>query len=206
MTAKIISNIPRDQRILVISRINDKEVLPKIEKISKNYQMTILNGGISSSKELFSQVKSLFERESRFAYCLSSDDLLLADREKTANLSTQERSPLGMGEWLSSRPNVFILEFANGTRTIILNGGISPKMGRRDDLLNNLEVSFISHFNSKPWHQSYGGKLGYVISNLPTLVQEEPKFHPFSCQMGHTQNVFAQEVLPEGLGQTILLT
>jgi len=110
-------------------------------------------------------------------------------------------------KWLSTKSNIVMINFTNQSSLIITGGGIVPNM-TKSDLHNNIETSFVSTINEKPWHQTYGGGYGYIISNNP-LTTKEPQFYHYSAQIGNSHNentqVYAQEVDQFGLKRTILL-
>ena len=86
-----------------------------------------------------------------------------------------------------------------------MDGGIPPGTKSNNDLIDNMEVSFISQIKEKPWHTSYSGGLGYVISNNP-LTNHFPSFIVIPCSlvMPIVQRgfVFAQEIDEIGLKKT----
>jgi len=108
---------------------------------------------------------------------------------------------------LISKPNVIIINFVSQSSLIVTCGGVLPKM-TKSQLSDNLETSFISNIENKPWHKFYGGGYGYIISNNP-LTDKEPAFYNYSAQIGNVYSkscqVYAQEVDQFGLKKTILL-
>jgi hypothetical protein len=189
------------QKVLVVGPIYDKiEKLQKIKEIEHNYQYIIFNGNLLypyvNTNELEERIK-LFDNK-KWLFNVGQFDLLaLLNRELSSNVS----------KWINSKPNVIIIEFINKTNLIILGGGVIPKMNKRD-LLDSLEVSFVSNFNNEIWHKSYGGGYGYIISNNP-LTDKEPAFYNYSMQLGNVfspdNKVYAQEADQYGLKETILL-
>ena len=180
---------------------NKKEKIEKILQLSIKYDYVIINGNlcyheIENLEENFLLMKqNLFSKE-KIIYNISSDDLIFTINNKKHYITN----------WINNQPNIIFLEFKNQTNTIITNGGLLHSM-RRSDLINNIETTFISNINGLPWHKKYNGNFGYVISNNP-LTCKYPQFFPYSLQMGNKfecDKIYAQEVGPKGLKQTILL-
>jgi hypothetical protein len=194
----IINNI--DYNILVVGPIyNNSDKILKINDLAKQYKVVIINSGlchpgISDIPNNILNFKSSISKN--VIYNLGSDDL------KSCKNTSGEAF-----QWLKLQPNVILLQFKNQTSTIIVNGGVTPQM-KKDYLIDNIEVSFVSKIDGQPWHNKYYGGYGYIISNNP-LTMEKPKFYPFSVQMGNkyeiNYEIYAQEVTPWGLKKTFLL-
>lgn len=174
-------------KILVVGNLqNHIEKLSRIEELSKNYDWTIINSGISL--EHINQLKQILS-DSKIIY--------LAGRLEYSQLITSHEP------WIQALANVVIADFPHHT-LIVTDGGIPSNVRVRMDLFNNLEVSFISQHQDKPWQASYNGRLGYVISNNP-LTLENPQYYSYSMQIGNLGNggVYAQEIDEVGLKETI---
>lgn len=200
MTAFTIKNF--QHKALVVGPIYNKtEKFKKIQEIENNYDLIIFNGNLCYPYESISELEErieIFNQNPKWVFNLGQYDLkVLID----SNISSKVK------EWISSKSNVVIIEYKNQTSLIILGGGLTPTIGKKD-LQENLEVSFISNFNNEIWHKSYGGAYGYIISNNP-LTDQPPAFYNYSMQIGNyfSQNnkVYAQEVDQYGLKETILL-
>lgn len=186
--------------ILIVGPIYDKiDKLDKIKEISKNYDLTILNGNICYPFEDAEKRIEYLETylSSNVIYNVGNFDLQLL--QQTNSKETQN--------WINTKPNVIKIEFKNKLCLIVTSGGISPKM-KMADLDDSIETSFISQINEKPWHLTYGGGYGYVISNNP-LTSSPPEFYNYSAQIGNfysdTFKVYAQEADQYGLKDTILI-
>lgn len=108
-----------------------------------------------------------------------------------------------ISQWIRTRCNVCLAEFP--TRTVlVMDGGLPRKVQSKMALQDNLEVSFVSGIDGKPWHEQYMGDLGYVISNNP-MTNKSPQYYNYSMQLGSSTALYAQEVDEVGLKQTILL-
>lgn len=203
MAALTINNF--DGKILIIGPIYDKiDKLEKAISLIPNYDLTIFNGNLcypnNNTSEVVSRIDKIdsFLKTKKVLYNIGNYDLMLlrqTDNDYIAN-------------WLNSKPNVIIIEFIRGTYLIITSGGITKNMNSIMKLYDNIETSFVSKIDNEPWHSSYRGKLGYVVSNNP-LTDEYPKFYDFSAQIGNqystNNNVYAQEVDQNGLQNTIFL-
>jgi hypothetical protein len=188
MVAKIIKNIKN--KVLIVGPIYDK--LNKLSNvIIDNYDLIILNGNVSYPNDNVENRINVIEeliKTNKVIYNLGNFDL-------KNNLN-----------WFKNKPNVVIIEFARGTKLIITSGGITPQM-KSNKLMNDLETTFVSNIDNKPWHDSYNGSHGYVISNNP-LTNKYPQFYNYSAQIGNTYEsgkVYAQEADANGLLQTIAL-
>jgi hypothetical protein len=182
--------------ILITGAIYDQvDKLSKLKQLTSKYQLIIINGDIcypeGNIQERMNLISDLCQ-DSQIIYNLGKNDLL----ESKQNNSS----------WFN-KPNVVIVEFVNQSGLIITNGGLTPPMNL-DSLKDNLETTFVNYIDHKPWHESYYGFYGYVISNHP-LTETQPEFYNHSLQLGSKYkingNVFAQEVNQYGLKDTILL-
>ena len=177
MPAIIINKI---SKALIVGPIYDK-----VDYLNDlNYDHIILNGGLCNSN--FEKIKELTSTN-KVIYLASRNDYLSKDRK--------------LFDWINTRPNIAIIEFANH-KVLTMDGGIPTNVKNRNDLMDNLEISFINI----DWHKSYNGGLGYVISNGP-LTNGYPKFYNYSMQLGNIigpdSKVYAQEVDEIGLKQII---
>lgn len=182
--------------VLITGAIYDQmDKLSKLNQLKSKYQLIIINGDIcypaGSIQERMDLVSELCQ-DPKIIYNLGKNDLLK---------STEQHS-----DWFN-KPNVVILEFANQSNLIVTNGGLTSVM-TQDSLKDNLETTFVNLIDGKPWHQSYYGFYGYVISNNP-LTENFPEFYNYSMQIGNKYkvngDVYAQEVNQYGLKDTILL-
>lgn len=198
-----------EQKVLVVGPIYDQ-----VEKFSSHpdwlekHDIIIFNGNLSYPNEDLSQVRARLRVMDRYLenpkviYNLGDQDLILMKRLWETNQASD------IHHWLQGRTNVIILDFAKSqSHTVVTGGGVLPQMAR-GDLWSNLETSFVSNLDGRPWHDSYGGSVGYVISNNP-LSDQKPKFHRFSLQMGTNYNpqatVYAVQVDYHGIGEIFSL-
>jgi hypothetical protein len=194
MAALVLKNVNCD--VLVISSIYDKlDKIDSIKKLIKKYEIVIINGNLSYPPEGADERLNLWKNEifqqPKVIYNLGNHDFIYTTNKKNT--------------WLEHNPNVVFIDFNNQTNVIITNGGLTPKMSKVN-LLDNLETSFVSLIQQKPWHERYNGKFGYIVSNLP--LDSEPRFYSYSMSLGTNYDLdktFAQEISAEGLKKTILL-
>lgn len=195
-------------QVLVIGPLYDKlDKLDKIKELSSNYELVIFNGNLCYPFDNLDEVERRIDildgylKPGRILYNLGNYDLVLS--QKLNEVKGYDR----IKQWLKSFTNVFIIGFRNQTTCIITSGGLTNEM-KREHLLDNIETSFVSYIDHKPWHVKYGGMQGYVVSNSP-LTFQEPQFYNFSAQIGNDYGpetkVYAAEIGPAGLKQTILL-
>ena len=195
-------------KVLVIGPIYDKlEKLKRAGNLIDNYDLTIFNGSLCYPYDNLDEVEKRIElmdeliKTGKVVYNLSNYDLELS------NVLFEKDQRPKIRNWIKDKPNVVIIEFKSQSNYIVTSGGMNPRFNR-ESLLDNIETSFISNINGVPWHKTYSGLYGYVISNNP-LTDQEPQFHNYSAQIGNAYNsetqVYAQEVEPFGLKRTILL-
>jgi hypothetical protein len=181
------------RKILVVSLIYNKmDKLSQIEEMIPQYDFTIFNGGL-----LYPVDDNIQQRIDKMNQITStSKSVYLAGRLDYM----QANSSPELNKWIHGCYNVAIADFTSRT-VIVVDGGIPPNVTRQD-LSNNIEVSFISQIDNKPWHLNYNGGLGYVISNNPLTVTT-PQYYKYSMQMGNQYTpeslVYAQEVDEVGL-------
>lgn len=193
MAAHFLKNIIG--KVLVVSCIYEKiDILEKINQ--DNYDWIILNGNICSEgfeEDILSFIREI-RKYPKIIYNLGNSDLLYLIQKKNIEIIN----------WLKFCPNVVIVEFRE-SKVIITNGGLTPTM-KLEELKDNLETSFVSLIDGISWHELYHGGFGYVISNLP-LTLEEPKFYPYSLQMGNLRDgkIYGQEIDCYGMKETFIL-
>lgn len=205
MTALTINN--SNHKILVVGPVYDRlDKLQNAANLISNYDFVVFNGNLTYPNNDLLLVQNRIDimndliSTKKVIYNLGNYDYqLITELSYDANTYLKN--------WLESKPNVVIFNFVSQTSLIVVGGGVLPKMNKKD-LNNNLEVSFISNIEKKPWQEFYGGGYGYVISNNP-LTDKPPSFYNFSAQIGNSYSedacVYAQEVDKYGLKKTILL-
>jgi len=206
MTLRTLSNI--NEKILIVGSIYDKlDKIEKIRTIISNYGVTIFNGNLLYPFSDINQVKNRIQimnellKTGKVIYNLGAYDL------KLLNILNQNDEYFDVQKWIISKPNVIAIDFSSASSVLIMSGGVTPNINGRQMLNDNLEVSFVSHFNDKPWQIYYGGLMGYIISNNPN--NNKPTFYPYAAQIGSRYsdnfNVYAQEIDPSGLKDIITL-
>jgi len=203
---RIMSNI--NEEILVVGSIYDNfEKIESIEKLIHKYAAVIFNGNllypfdnISSVYTRISIMKALLQT-GKVIYNLGAYDL------KLSNILYQNNDHIDIQQWIISNPNVINIDFANSSSVLIISGGLTPNINNKKLLTDNIEVSFVSKINGKPWQVYYNGMLGYVISNNP--LGNKPMFYSNAAQIGiqykHKCDVYAQEINKFGLKNIIKL-
>lgn len=192
-------------KILVVGPLYDRtEKLAIVEEMLPQYDWTIFNSGLCHPTNDLSQIKQRIDKMKELI--ATQKVIYLAGRTDYLLLASLTKEP-SLEKWLQECRNLAIIEFPNRT-VIITDGGLTSATRTRKDLLDNLENSFVSQIEQKPWHQNYSGNLGYVISNNP-LTQLPPQFYKHSMQLGNLYSletaVYAQEVDEIGLKKTISL-
>lgn len=206
MAVKIIK-IPNYKALVVGPIYNKIDKLNKIKSLMPDYDFVIFNGNLCYPFDDLDKVRNRIQVLNEYLeagtsfYVLGNYDLQLLfylDKTKEAQ---------DIQNWLQKHSNIIIVNYDSQQSLIVTCGGISPQMEKRD-LLENIEISFISQIDGYSWHKWYGGGYGYIISNNP-LTSGPPQFHNFSAQIGNIPDkigqVYAQEVTPLGLGKTISL-
>ena len=193
-------NFKNLDKVLIIGPVYDQgHILKKCYDLLPKYDLIVFNGNLTYPLDQFKtnfrlQAMSDLLKTGKVIYNISGLDYKLS-----------VESPQ-VAAWLNNKPNAVKIQFNRGTCALVVSGGITPKMKENKDLLDNLELSFVNNINEKPWHYSYNGRFGYVISN--NLISNEPQFFNYSAQIGIQYNenkVFGQEVYENGLGDTFLL-
>lgn len=188
-------------KILVVGSIyNNKEKLNRIKEIDHKYDLIIINGNLCYPYDNIEEIENninYINDNKKWIYNLGNYDLEFIIKNNSLKVS----------EWLKSKSNVIIIEFINQTKITILNGGITSKTNKFN-LFNDIEVSFVSYINNKPWHEYYGGAFGYIISNFPQTT-DFPSFYNYSAQIGNKYDImcktYGQEIDQYGLKETILI-
>jgi hypothetical protein len=187
------------QKVLVVGPIYNKlDKLNEIQKLLPEFDQVVINGILALGDYSYSINEKVLTRL----------DELLATGKVVCNMGgadllfASKLDPLDPREkWISSKPNVVLIDFGGSFQCIVVGGGIPSHITSLDQLMDNVEVSFAPH----P-HQTYSGGLGYVICNTP-LTQWAPKFYPYSAQLGNTGEgqVYAFKLDRNGIQRTISL-
>lgn len=199
MTALILSKPLR--KLLVIGPIYNKlDKLSKIDELLSQYDYVIFNGGLCYSLENLKKRLQAFDNwavNKKIIYIVGRNELQLLNKIDDQEILT----------WIHSHCNIVIANFDSRT-VIVTDGGLPQNLKGMYELMDNLEVSFISQVGDKPWHVNYNGGLGYVISNNP-LNDSPPQYYNYSMRLGCLYDpnapVYAQEVDEIGLKNSILL-
>jgi hypothetical protein len=192
------------KKILVVGPLYDQiNKLSHLNEIALEYDWIIFNSGLFHSSDSVPKVKEHiaimkdFIKKYHAAYVVGRQDYLMLT--KTADVEIER--------WVKESYNVLLADFSS-RGVVVVDGGIHNNINVRADLSNNLEVSFTSNLDDKPWHQYYNGRVGYIISNNP-LTNRHPKYYQHSMQLGNISGpdhaVYAVEVDDIGLKKTIVL-
>ena len=183
-------------KILVTGPIYNLLKLESLNNLVDNYELIVINGSLFYNLEnIENKINNLNKLlNDKIIYNLSDLDYVSSTQnEKIFN-------------FIKNKSNVVTVNFNGGSCVTIVSGGIPFNMGK-EGLQSNLEISFVSRLGEGAWHEQYGGKLGYIISNNP-LKDAPPDYFAYSCRLGTTaqsQKTYAQEVNQYGLQKTILL-
>jgi hypothetical protein len=192
------------KKILVVGPLYDKiDKLSLLSEMAFEYDWIIFNSGLCYPSDNVSEVINRIELMKDFikkyhaAYVIGRHDYLILT--KTSNVEIER--------WVKGSYNAILADFTS-RGIVIVDGGIHNNIHTRADLFDNLEISFTSNLDGKPWHEYYNGRVGYVISNNP-LTDKHPKYYQHSMQLGSTYSsdnaVYAVEVDDISLKKTIIL-
>jgi len=187
-----ISNIKGNA--LIIGAAYDK--IDKLNEIinKEDHEYTIINGNvlyplanILSMKKRIEDINKI--TSSRVIYVSGRRDFEAIKSLNDENIS----------KWVLSHPNIVFLRFKNGSKIIVMDGGVTPEMNTKD-IQNSLEISFVSKIDSIPWHRYYNGRFGYIISNRPE--SNNIKCYGYSAHIGteyENNKIFTVEVNKFGI-------
>lgn len=184
--------------VLIIGSVCDK--ISKLKEIlsDNTYDNIIINGNICYPPN---DVQSVSERIEEIKNINSNKVIYVSGRKDFEAIKLLNNDSIS--NWVLSNPNVVFLRFKNGSKIIVLDGGITPKMSLKD-IQNSIEISFVSKINGIPWHRYYNGKFGYIISNRPE--SNNVNYYGYSAQIGteHGSNkLFAVEANKFGIKKSI---
>jgi len=169
-----------------------EKVLAYANDMAKNYDLIVFNGGLCQ--------KNVGERISAMQEFLAGHKAIyIAGRIDYCSANEEASS------WINQQCNVAMFEFQM-RKLLVMDGGIPKTTQSKSQLFDNLELSFVSTIDAKPWHQSYNGRFGYVISNN-LMTDDLPQYHTYSMQIGckTDERTYAQEVDEIGLKQLFLI-
>jgi hypothetical protein len=196
------------QKILIVGPIYDQwSVIAANQNILEQHQLIIFNGNLCYPNHDLTAVAQRIElmdqylKPQKAIYNLGDQDLLLMKKLH------RTREANDILQWLQSKSNVVMIGFDTQSKLIITGGGLTPEMTPQD-LQDNIETTFVSNINNKPWHQGYGGAYGYIVSNNP-LTKAYPQFYNYSVQMGNSYQektpVYAIRAGRHGIGRVFSL-
>jgi predicted phosphodiesterase len=203
MTALFLSK--SIHKLLVIGPSYDRlnEVSLRIEELISNYDCVIINGGICYPSDNLELVKERIQKINQLAS--TNKVIYVAGRNDLTLLSKTDDQEII--EWIRGCYNMVVVKFPSRT-VLVMDGGVPQGTRSLEQLIESIEISFVSQINNKPWHHSYNGGLGYVISNNP-LSDKSPEYYNYSMQLGNLYSsqatVYAQEMDEVGLKKTILI-
>jgi hypothetical protein len=190
-------------KILVVGPLySNIEKLSVLTDMMPEYDWIIFNGGLcypsgdlSQVRDRIARMNKLVEETGKVIYVTGRSDYILY-----SNLEEKDKD---IAQWIRTRCNILIADFP-GRTVLVMDGGLPRGIKGRAALQDNLEISFVSGIDGKPWHEWYDGRLGYIISNNP-MTSKFPQYYNCSMQLGHSSSLYAQEVGELGLQRTILL-
>src|SRR5271154_4309866 len=150
------------ENLLVVGPIYNKlDKLDEIEKLLPQYDWIVFNDNISFTDNnlltTLSQIRRMDQllASGKVVYNVGNMDLAMANQ-----MDIWDPDQLTIAEWIQNKPNVVIADFDGSFQAVVLSGGIPSHITDREQLIDNIEVSFAIH----P-HETYSGGLGYVICN-----------------------------------------
>lgn len=196
MSYRTISNINGD--VLIIGEIYDK--IDKInELINKdNYDVIIINGNVCYPIDDILLIKKRIEIVNNIT---SNKTIYISGKKDFEAIKSLNDDYIS--KWILSHPNAVFLQFKNGSKIIVMDGGVTPKMDIKD-IQESIEISFVSKIEGIPWHIYYNGRFGYIISNKPEL--NSVKYNGYSAQIGtkyESNKTFAVEANKFGIKKAI---
>lgn len=197
-SAKI--NLSKDQSIFVIGSIYNIDKLYDIQNFIDNNKPNkiIMQGDIFHPQDelVNSKIEKIIEfcDKNHIYYILGDKDIIYLNKHKEDY------------KWFDSQNNIIKFIFENQTSVIVLHGGILKTHENWENVVNDLEISFISNIenNKIPWHHSYDGKFGYAISNHPNN-KEIKKFNnsmSLDCSLSSDGKIGIVEFSEKGIKNT----
>ena len=198
MAAKILSKIKKN--ILVVGSMYDNlNIISDID--SSNYEWIIFNGNICFPN---TNIDTVIKRVEKFEQIKPTNSIYVAGGRDLELLSVLLKSGTNydLAKWIMTKPYMVCAEFT-GTKTLIMDGGITPKMKSISNVADNLEICFVSTIRNKPWSDFYRGTMGNIISNNPT-ESGNPKFLGYAAHIGlpySDKTILALEVNKRGIAR-----
>lgn len=196
MVHQIISNIKGN--VLIIGSIHGK--INKLKEIisENDYDNIIINGNICYPIDGYQTVINKIEEMKKI---ITNKVIYISGRKDFETIKMLNNDSIS--NWVLSNPNVIFLLFKNGSKMVVMDGGIIPKMSLKD-IQNSIEISFVSKINGIPWHRYYNGRFGYIISNRPE--SNNVNYYGYSAQIGTeygSNKIFAVVANKFGIKKTI---
>jgi predicted phosphodiesterase len=109
-------------------------------------------------------------------------------------------------QWFATLPTPLPFRFHNGTRLVVVHGGVIPKHSW-DDLRRSVDTLYVRTVDERGkyvpliwkeidgkqdlvpakdgqvWHELYDGRFGYIISGHDAQADGVPKFYRYSCNI-----------------------
>ncbi len=190
------------QKILIISPICDQiEKIEKLRELKDKYIMIFL-GEVCYPWDNIDEVQHRIEIMNEFLKSTSSF-YVLGDGDFTFKNKNKNNSNL-INDWINKQCLGINITFnSNNSLLTVVHGGIPPESKDWSDIINNMEIAFVKNIKNKPWHESYDGRFGFIVSAHPT--SDEIKIFDFSASIDVQGKVYAQEYSESGFETTILL-
>ncbi len=193
--------IKTDKKILVVSPLNNKiEKINELKKISEKY-IVVFTGEICHPFEPISEIEKRIEIIDSYLASTSSF-YVVGDGDLTFK-SKNKFNDNKINAWIENQCLGINIIFNNNTQLTVVHGGIPLQAKTWKDIISNLEIAFVKKINDKPWHQTYDGRFGYVIS--AHTMSDKVEIYNFSASIDVENKICFQEFSESGLGQTILI-
>lgn len=187
----------KNETLLIVGPIYDKiEKLNEIDKLYDKNKIIVFLGDIcfpGTSAEITERIKILneFMEKHNSYYIVGDKDLIF------------NKNPLSSNNLINENLLALKCNFDNNSMLLLLHGGV---LNHTLEKINDIEIAFITDNPeiNKPWHISYNGRLGYIISSH--CYDSEVKHYNFSSSLdtkAYETNILAiQEFDKNGLGKT----
>lgn len=158
-----------NNEVIITSPIYNKVNLLNKIPVTEN-TILVINGNITYPYDNIKEIEDRISLLENKIYIVGSKDL-----EFIKDNWSQEF----IHNWVISQKKYISFKFKNESLITVMNGGISKKHSKFEDL-DDIEVPFINN-----WHDSYDGRFGFIVSSKPNINNELTNFN-LSCSFDNT--------------------
>ncbi len=202
--------VPKGAKIVVVGDIHEhEEQFDKlIEKVKPSPEMFFVSVGDIYDKGFGKKVAESITNKIKSMVDEGVGYVIRGNHElKNIRIAKRTYTMTDELKWFEAQPLSISFEFPSRALVTVVHGGVTPTHTWRD-LEDDIETCYVrdldengkyiklnykikdgkkvmepSKSNGKPWHKSYDGRFGYIVSGHQSQKDGVPKFYNYSCNL-----------------------